>query len=103
MDNIKATVTTSGNRGLSLATVSGTFACNIGGNYATTTPAAGGSAGTLTITTTASGSVFNWSFFNQGDIATYIITDTTNSRAYRITVQIGNAYNNNMISIERLI
>jgi len=103
MDLIKATVTTSGNRGLSLATTTGTFACNIAGNYATTTPSSGGSAGTLTVTTTASGSVFNWGFFNQGDLATYVLTDTTNSRAYRITVQIGNAYNNNMITIERLI
>ena len=103
MDNIKATVTTSGNRGLSLATVSGTFVCNIGGTYSTTAPSNGGNAGTLTVTTTASGSVFNWGFPNQGDLATYVLTDTTNSRAYRITVQIGNSYNNNMISIERLI
>ena len=103
MDLIKATVTTSGNRGLSLAATTGSFAINIGGTYATTTPSNGGSAGTMTVTTTASASVFNWGFTNQGDIATYIITDTTNSRAYRITVQIGNSYNNNMISIERLI
>ena len=103
MDLIKATVTTSGNRGLSLATTTGTFACNIGGTYATTTPSASGSAGTLTITTTASSSIFNWSFPNQGDISTYILTDTTNSRAYRITLQIGASFNNNMISIERLI
>jgi hypothetical protein len=103
MDNIKATVTTSGSRGLSLATVSGSFACNIGGNYGMTSGGSGGQAGTLTITTTASSSVFGWGFFNQGDTSTYIITDTTNSRAYRITLQIGNGYNNNMISIERLI
>jgi hypothetical protein len=103
MDLIKATVTTTGNRGLSLATTTGSFAINIGGTYATTTPSSGGSAGTMTVTTTASGSVFNWAFFNQGDTATYILTDTTNSRAYRITLQIGASYNNNMISIERLI
>lgn len=103
MDNIKATVTTSGNRGLSLATVSGTFVCNIGGTYGLTGSGSGGQAGTLTVTTTASGSVFGWGFFNQGDTSTYIITDTTNNIAYRITLQIGNGYNNNMISIERLI
>ena len=102
MDNIKATVTTSAPRGLSLATVSGSFACNIGGTYGMTSGGAGGQAGTLTITTTASSSVFGWGFFNQGDTSTYILTDTTNSRAYRITLQIGNGYNNNMISIERL-
>jgi hypothetical protein len=103
MDLIKATVTTSGNRGLSLATTTGSFAYNIGGTYGTATPASGGSAGNGTLTTTATASIFNWGFTNQGDTATYILTDTTNSIAYRITLQIGNAFNNNMISIERLI
>ena len=103
MDNIKATVTTSGYRGLSLASVSGTFNINIGGNYSGVSVGSGGAAGTMTVTTTASGSVFNWGFPSQSDISTYIITDTTNSRAYRITLQIGGSYLNNMISIERLI
>lgn len=103
MDNIKATVTTSGNRGLSLASVSGTFNIIIGGNFSGPTVGNGGTATNMTITTTASGSVFNWGFPTQGDTSTYIITDTTNGRAYRITLQIGGSYNNNMISIERLI
>ena len=103
MDNIKATVTTSANRGLSLATVSGSFTYDIGGTYATAIPTSSGSAGTGTLTTTPTTSIFNWGFTNQGDMSTYILTDTTNSRAYRITLQIGNAFNNNMISIERLI
>jgi hypothetical protein len=102
LDNIKATITTTGNRGLSLATISGTFACNIAGNYAGAVVGASGSSGTATITTSASTSLFGWGFTTQGDIATYIITDTTNSRAYRITIQIGNAFNNNLVSIERL-
>ena len=103
MDLIKATVTTSGNRGLSLATTTGTLTYNIGGTYATAIPSSSGSAGTGTLTTTPTASIFNWGFTNQGDTATYILTDTTNSRAYRITLQIGNAFNNNMITIERLI
>jgi hypothetical protein len=103
MDNIKATVTTTGNRGLSLATVSGSFAYSIGGTYGMATPASGGSAGTGTLTTTATASIFNWGFTSTGDTSTYILTDTTNSRAYRITLQIGGSFNNNMISIERLI
>jgi collagen type VII alpha len=102
LDNIKATITTGGQRGLSLATVSGTFACNIGGNFAGTGVGSGGTSGTATITTSTSTSIFGWGFTNQGDIATYIITDTTNSRAYRITIQIGNSFNNNFVSIERL-
>jgi hypothetical protein len=102
LDNIKATITTSGQRGLSLATISGTFVCNIAGNYAGAVVGASGSSGTATITTSASTSLFGWGFTTQGDIATYIITDTTNSRAYRITIQIGGSYLNNLVSIERL-
>jgi hypothetical protein len=103
MDLIKATVTTTGNRGLSLATTTGTLAYSIGGTYGMATPASGGSAGTGTLTTTPTASIFNWGFVSTGDMSTYILTDTTNSRAYRITLQIGASFNNNMISIERLI
>jgi hypothetical protein len=101
MDLLKATVTTSGNRGLSLAATTGSFSIQIGGSYSVS-GGVGGSSGTATITTTPSSSQFNWNF-GANDIATYIITDTTNSRSYRITLQIGASFNNNMISIERLV
>jgi hypothetical protein len=104
MDNIKATITTSGLRGLSLAAVSGTFVCMIGANFALNSGSAGGGAsGSVTITTTPSTAIFGYNFPSQGDICTYIITDTTNGRAYRIVHQIGASYNNNLISIERLV
>ena len=101
MDNLKATVTTSGQRGLSLATVSGSNSYFIGGTYATDSH--GGYSGSLSVTTTPSSSVFNWNFTGAGNISTYILTDTSNSRAYRITLQIGSGYSNNLISIERLV
>jgi hypothetical protein len=102
MDLIKATVTTTGNRGLSLAATTGSFGIFIAGNYATSS-GANGSSGSATITTSASASQFNWNFTGAGDIATFIITDISNSRAYRITMQIGSGYNNNLIVIERLV
>jgi len=102
LDNIKATVTTSGQRGLSLATISGTIAVNMAGNYAGSGVGVGGSSGTASITTSASTSLFGWGFTATGDMANYIITDTTNSRAYRIIIQIGASFNNNLVSIERL-
>jgi Major tropism determinant N-terminal domain len=102
MDNIKATVTTSGQRGLSLAATTGSFVIRIAGTYATAGTTGGSTAG-MTITTTPSTSMFGWDFVGAGDLATYVITDTTNSRAYRITMHIGYLYNDNMISIERLI
>ena len=102
LDNIKATVTTGGQRGLSLATVSGNIAINMAGNFAGSGVGTGGSSGTATITTSASTSLFGWGFTATGDMANYIITDTTNSRAYRIIIQIGLSFNNNLVSIERL-
>ena len=103
MDNIKATVTSSAPRGLSLATVSGTFSYNIAGNFALSGGPGASVAAGQTLTTTATGSIFGWGFTVSGDLSTYVLTDTTNSRCYRITLQIGASFNNNMISIERLI
>ncbi len=102
MDLLKATVTTSGNRGLSLAATTGSFNINISGTYGGV-GGASGSAGTGTINTTPSSSQFGWNFTSQAEGSTYIITDTTNNRAYRVTLQIGGSFNNNLISIERLI
>ena len=56
-----------------------------------------------TLTTSATTSIFAWSFGAEGDMSTYILTDKTNSRCYRITVQIGFSYLNNMVCIERLV
>ena len=102
MDNLKATVTTSSNRGLSLASVSESFVMRIAGTYATP-GATGGSRADATVTTTPSVSMFDWNFAGAGDLATYVITDTTNNRAYRVTMHIGYLYADNMICIERLI
>jgi len=102
MDNIKATVTTSGQRGLSLATVSGTASCYIGGTYGGSSVGSGGTSAGFSMTTTASSSIFGWSFPTEGDTATYIL-NYTYTKSYRITIQIGYSYNNNMITIERLI
>lgn len=102
MDNIKATVTSSAPHGLSLATVSGSYTYSIGGTYGAGV-GTGGASTTGTLTTTPTTSIFGWGFTATGDIATYVLTDTTNNRCYRITLQIGASFNNNSIIIERLI
>jgi hypothetical protein len=103
LDNIKATVTTSGQRGLSLATVSGTTTCYISGTYGMYGGSTvGGYSAGFSMTTTPSASIFSWSFGSEGDTATYIL-NYGYSKSYRIIVMIGGSYNNNMISIERLI
>jgi hypothetical protein len=76
----------------------------IAATYAVSGGAGGSSSnGTGTINTTPSNSQFGWNFAGAGDISTWILTDVTNSRTYRITLQIGGGYVNNFISIERLI
>lgn len=102
MDLLKATVTTSSNRGLSLAATTGSFSMRVAGTYANAA-GTGGSMTFGTITTTPSASLFGWNFNGSGDMATYVITDSTNNRAYRITMQIGDLYDNNTICIERLV
>jgi len=103
MDSLKATVTTSDQRGLSLAATTGSFTARVAGTYANTAGTGGSMTNSISITTTPSASLFGWDLVIAGDIATYIITDITNDRAYRVTMQIGDGFNNNMISIERLI
>ena len=103
LDNIKATLTSSGNRGLSLATTTGSITATISATYAVFGGAgASSSNGTVTYNTTPSSSVFGWNFAGAGDSSTYLLNDTTNSRCYRITLIIGGGYINNFISIERL-
>ena len=103
LDNLRATVTSSGNRGLSLATVSGTIIGYISGVFQGITGIGnGGGASTTSLSTTATGSMFSWNFPNEGDSSQYILRDNTNGRVYRIILIIGGNYNNNFVSIERL-
>jgi len=103
LDNLKFTVTTSGSRGLSCATVSGSVNLSISATFGYVN-GVGGSATTqsYTYTTTPSSSWFGWSFPNAGDGSVYLVNDTTNYRFYRVTMMIGPGYTKNFISIERL-
>jgi hypothetical protein len=102
LDNIRATVSSSGNRGLTLAAVSTTFSANIAANYGLNGGSGGYATNNFSITTTASSSIFNYHFPGEGDGSFYTIVDKTNNRVYRITLMIGAGYFNNFISIERL-
>jgi hypothetical protein len=102
LDNIKAQLPTSGNRGLSLATVSGTVTGYISGHYQGILSSSAGTSSTTSLSTTATTSMFGWNFGQQGDMSNYILRDDTNNRVYRIILIIGGGYSNNFISIERL-
>jgi hypothetical protein len=105
LDNLKFTVTTNGQRGLSCATVAGSVNLMISANYALCGGANGNATSgstTYTYNTTPSGSWFGWSFPNAGDGSTYLVNDATNQRFYRVHLMIGYGYSKNFISIERL-
>jgi hypothetical protein len=102
LDNLKVTLTTGGNRGLSVGAVSTNFTANISGWYGYTGGGSGASGYNVAYTTTASTSTFNWGFGTEGDGSNYIINDKTNNRVYRVTMMVGASFNNNFISIERL-
>lgn len=105
LDNLKFTVTTGGNRGLSCATVSGTTTLAISATFGYIS-GVGGSAtnwsGNPVYTTTPSGSWFGWSFPNAGDGSTYLIREISTDRFYRVNLMIGPGYTKNFICIERL-
>jgi hypothetical protein len=104
LDNLQAQMATSGNRSLQFRTVSGSYTARFTGY---TTYQNGGNQFTyfsgvvITLTTTYQYPVA-WNFPTEGDTAIYHMYDTTNGRAYRITLIVGGAYNNNIISIERI-
>jgi len=104
LDNLKATVTTSGSRGLGLATVSGTISLYVQGVYTNQSGAAYTSYTNVPVTysTAVSGSMFGWDF-GLGNTVIYHLTDATNSRLYRVTLIIMPSFLKNFISIERLL
>jgi hypothetical protein len=102
LDNLKCTITTSGNRGLSIGAVSTNFEADLSGVYSVPGSAGGGSSNNIAYTTTASSSAFGWNFTAHGDTVTVNLRDKTNNRFYRVTMMIGISYISNFISIERL-
>ena len=102
-DNLKFSVTTSGNRGLSIATVSGTVNLYVEGKYNNGNAYGSRTDTAVSYTTTPSGSPFGWSFASAGDTIVYHFIDADNSRMYRVTLIIMPSYINNFISIERLL
>jgi hypothetical protein len=102
LDNIKCTIPTSGNRSLVVTAVSTTFTANVSATFGYYAGNGGLSYYNQSITTSTSLPIISWNFPIEGDGATYILNDKTNSRVYRIIMMIGASFNNNFISIERL-
>jgi hypothetical protein len=102
-ENLKFSVTTSGQRGLSIATVSGTVNLYVEGKYNNGNAYGSRTDTAVSYTTTPSGSPFGWGFLSAGDTIIYHLTDADNSRMYRVTLIIMPSYINNFIAVERLL
>jgi hypothetical protein len=102
-ENLKFSVTTSGQRGLSIATVSGTVNLYVEGKYNNGNAYGSRTDTAVSYTTTPSGSPFGWGFLSSGDTIVYHLTDADNSRMYRVTLIIMPSYINNFIAVERLL
>jgi len=106
IDNLRIQMATSGNRSLQIASVSGLYSVMVGA-YASYVGSGTNSIAyfadqTIAVTPTFQ-NISTWSFPGAGDTGWYHINDITNSRFYRVTFMVGGSYNNNFISIERLI
>jgi hypothetical protein len=104
-ENLRFSVTTAEPRGLSVATGSGSVNLYVEGKYNNGAGTIYGSrtAGVVTYSTTASGSLFGWGFNSSGDTIIYHFTDADNGRLYRVTLIIMPSYINNFICVERLL
>jgi hypothetical protein len=102
MENLKVTISTS-TRSLVIAAVNTPFTANVSGWFGYTGGGGGGSSYNVAVTTTNTNAQYSWGFATEGDAAQYNILDKTNSRMYRVIMMIGLSFNNNFISIERLL
>jgi hypothetical protein len=93
----------SGNRSLQVSTVSGTY--SVYGSSVYSYNGIGGItlSSPLSITTTPTYLAAGYTFLVAGSTDTWNIMDTSTGIAWRITLMIGPSFNNNMISIERLV
>jgi hypothetical protein len=106
LGNLKARIPTSGNRSLQVSTVSGSYSV-----YGSAQYTAGGTIGgtnivsgfAVSVTTTPAYLSSGNNFGTAGDAGQWIIMDTGAGLAWRISFIIGASFNNNLITIERLV
>jgi len=105
LGNLKVRLASSGNASLQVSTVSGTYSV-----YGSCFYAAGGmgystiyGSSPLSVTTTPAYLSSGLSFATAGYRDEWVIMDVSNSIAWRISLIVGNSYQNNLITIERLL
>jgi hypothetical protein len=105
LGNLKARIPTAGNRSLQVSTVSGTYSVYGAGTINTGAIASGfiDGATPLSVTTTPAYLKSSTNLGGAGNTEIWTIMDTGSNISWRISLIIGTSYNNNMISIERLV
>jgi len=105
LGNLKARIPSTGNKSLQLSTVSGTYSVYGSSLYSYNgVGAVTLNNGTpLNVTTTPQYLAAGYNFLVAGATDVWNIMDTSAGIAWRITMILGASYNNNMISIERLV
>ena len=108
LGDIQIQLSTGGARSLQIKTTGSSFAAMVSA-YTTYNGASGTNAFTYfsdysqTVSATYGYIGTTWGFANEGDLANYFVRDLSNQRFWRVTLMIGPNYNNNFISIERLL
>ena len=106
LGNLKVRMASSGNRSLQVSTVSGSYSVYGSGVYSQSGSIAGSTIidnSPRSITTTPAYLNPGYSFTIGGATDTWVIMDTGNTIAWRISLIVGSGYNNNLITIERLL
>jgi hypothetical protein len=105
LGNLKARIPTAGNRSLQVSTVSGTYSVYGAGTINSGTIASGliDGATPVSVTTTPAYLKSSTNLGGAGNTEIWTIMDTGSNISWRISLIIGTSYNNNMISIERLV
>jgi len=105
LGNLKARIAATGNFSVQLSTVSGSYSVYgshylvDNGAYSNTIDGSSPRSITTTPTYIASGN----NFLGAGNTSVWLLMDTTAQMCWRITMIVGAGYNNNFISIERLL
>ncbi len=103
MDNISVQLSTGTYHNLQLKTLTGSFDGNCSANGIFSGVNNTGSTNAVIYTTTYTSLISNtWNFALGGDYVVYMLNDTDNNLWYKITIQIGDNWTNNLIMIERL-
>jgi hypothetical protein len=106
LGNLKVRFASTGNMSLQVSTITGTYSVYGSGIYTQL----GSTIGTtidgsspLSVTTTPAYLKSSYNFGTAGATDTWVIMDTSNTIAWRITMIIGAGFSNNLITIERLL